>query len=596
MADRSLYCKNTILGFLRKKEPLFGGWKVVSFLGAGAFGCVFKLEREDLGAKFVSALKVISLTKKIGAEDDSLESLQDAISLEAKELLHLYSLGGHQNVVGWHNHQIFNIRDSESVTALMAVMMDYLPNNLAREIRKGPIPWQRTMQILADCLRGLAHIHSKQVIHRDIKPENIFINDEGMARIGDFGVARQVSDTSQAETRVGTPLYIAPEVIKDPYGHGYDFQVDIYSLGLVGYEMLTGHLPFLEESKGNKNMMVKKRLSGAMITMPDSLPRGVRDVILGAVQYDPNQRYSSSLDFLAAVERVLASEGLDTLQPLPIVRVVPADPGAEGESWKQVPAGQTSGTHAPSHSAANGAAHVKIPPPANPGALGPGTNFASAARAAMASSANLQGAPKDPLAPPPALASVIQAADSLPPPRTAQASSQKDAEDDDFPPLPGRSARHNGGLASSSLNGTAGRTGNRSKPAGDYGQGETRSIYGVENPYETTRRRAGFNSWEVAAFMAALGGVLSVRFREDDAIASLVFLGFYVLGGLYFLLAVRRNRLLVLACFGLSLVLGNYLSIGSLESMLSAVDHAVLGMYAVVFLIAPKVNEYLGRS
>ncbi|WP_144304706.1 serine/threonine protein kinase, partial [Oceanidesulfovibrio indonesiensis] len=116
--------------------------------------------------------------------------------------------------------------------------------SLAEELKKGPIPWRRTIEILSGCLRGLAHIHAKSVIHRDIKPENIFITAEGSAKIGDFGVARRVSETDHAETRVGTPLYIAPEVIKDPFGHGYDFQVDIYSMGMVAYEMLTGKLPF----------------------------------------------------------------------------------------------------------------------------------------------------------------------------------------------------------------------------------------------------------------------------------------------------------------------------------------------------------------
>lgn len=585
MADRSLYCKNTILGFLRKKEPLFGGWKVVAFLGAGAFGCVFKLEREDLGARFVSALKVISLTKKVGDAGDSLDSLQDAISQEAKELVHLYSLGGHQNVVGWHNHQVFHIRDSESVTALMAVMMDYLPNNLAKEIKKGPIPWPRAMRILGDCLRGLMHIHSKQVIHRDIKPENIFINDDGMARIGDFGVARQVTDTSQAETRVGTPLYIAPEVIKDPYGHGYDFQVDVYSLGLVGYELLVGHLPFLEESKGNKNLMVKKRLSGAVITLPDTLPRGVRDVILGAVQYDPDRRYSSAAEFLEAVERVLASEGLDTVRPLPIVRVMPDTSGESGSSWKQVPSTEQA-------AAVSMLSGVSAPPaqaglPGTPRGAGHAQEVAAPSQAwPTPGAAGSTGAPTPPAgaAPgaPPALASVVHSGAVNPPPASQPALRANGAPTSEQDHAPAASPRP----AAATYR----------PPVRGIGAHQTQTIYGVDDPYETARRSAGINSWEVAACVATLGCVLSVYFRNDDAVASMVFVICNVLAAVYFILAVRRNRLLVLASFVASLAVGNYLVLGNVSTMLTTIDYVLLGAYGLAFLVGPRLHAFLGRS
>ena len=117
------------------------------------------------------------------------------------------------------------------------------------------------MGILVDSLKGLDHAHSHHILHRDIKPENIFINDKGRAMIGDFGVARKISRSTMARTYIGTPLYMAPEVIQNPLGEAYDWTADIYSLGLVAYEMLTGKLPFEEECKGDENCIVARRLN-----------------------------------------------------------------------------------------------------------------------------------------------------------------------------------------------------------------------------------------------------------------------------------------------------------------------------------------------
>jgi len=315
MADQSYFCKTTILNLLKTREPLFGGWRIVSFIGSGAYGCVFKLKRIDLGQDFVSALKVMMLTRKLDRAHSSLESIQQAVAQEASEITHLYSLGGHQNVVAWHNHQVFYVREKESVSALVAVMMDYMPNSLTRVMSKGPLPWEQAFGILSDCLKGLQHVHSKEILHRDIKPDNIFLADDGTAKIGDFGVARRMSEQSHAETRVGTPLYIAPEVLKDPLGEGYSYPVDVYSMGLVAYEMILGALPFEKECEGNRSCMVKKRLAGEPVLVNAAVPHGVKQCIQNALAYKPAERYATAGEFLRAVERVVDTGGRETFSP-----------------------------------------------------------------------------------------------------------------------------------------------------------------------------------------------------------------------------------------------------------------------------------------
>jgi serine/threonine protein kinase len=315
MAKQSLFCKTTVYELLRKREPLFSGWRVDSFLGSGVSGCVFKMLREDLGQTFVAALKVIPLTRKLDSENRTLDSLQESIGQDAREIVHLYSIGNHQNVVGWYNHEVFQERDKDAVIALVAVMMEYLPNTLSSLIKKGPVNWQRTLEILIDCLSGLEHVHGKQILHRDLKPGNIFITADGTAKIGDFGVARKISEGAYAETRVGTPLYIAPEVLKDPLGQGYAHQVDIYSLALVAYEMLHGKLPFEDVCQGNRTCMVNQRLSGEPITLDPALPPGVTKAILGALAFDPKLRYGTAREFRLALERTLQSGGRETILP-----------------------------------------------------------------------------------------------------------------------------------------------------------------------------------------------------------------------------------------------------------------------------------------
>lgn len=315
MAKQTLFCKTVVLEMLKKREPLFSGWRLAEFLGAGVSGCVFKMEREDLGQLFLAALKVIPLTRKLDRDINSIESLKEAIAQEAREIVHLYSLGNHQNLVGWYNHEILYELDKDSATALVAVMMEYLPQTLSDFIKEGPLPWEQAVRLTIDCLKGLEHVHAANIIHRDIKPGNIFVTSDGRGKLGDFGVARKLAEREHAETRVGTPLYIAPEVVKDPLGLGYAYQADVYSIGLVLFEMLTGKLPFESVCQGNRNCMVNKRLSGEPFNLERQLPTGVAIATLGALAYNPTLRYATATEFREALEKTLASEGRETIKP-----------------------------------------------------------------------------------------------------------------------------------------------------------------------------------------------------------------------------------------------------------------------------------------
>lgn len=339
MGKQTLFCKTTVLNMLRKHEPLFSGWRVTAFLGSGVSGCVYKMKREDLGQEFTAALKVIALTRQLDEHTRSMDSLQQSIGQDAREIIHLYNLGTHQNLVGLYNHEIFHAYEKDTITALVCVLMEYLPQTLGETIKKGPLPWRDALQMLIGCLRGLEHVHNKGIIHRDIKPVNIFVSEDGHPKIGDFGVARKLAEHAQAETRVGTPLYIAPEVLRDPYSkRGYTHLVDVYSIALVGYELITGYLPFHETCQGNKSCMVQKRLAGEPIFMPKGLPPGLTQALLGGLAVRPNQRYRSAADFREALETVLRTDGKETIKPPSVQQ--PAQQGGQQAQSQTISASQ----------------------------------------------------------------------------------------------------------------------------------------------------------------------------------------------------------------------------------------------------------------
>jgi TPR repeat protein len=301
--------KELVYERLRKHEPLLGGWRIREYVGAGVFGCVFRVEKESLGT-MVSAVKVISLSRTKSRRQKSMDTLEASIGKEAEEIVLMYQLSGHTNVVSWQDHEVYSYRGQDSVSADIVVRMDYFPQSLARRIEDGPVPLPETLSILKDCFNGLAHIHDHRIIHRDIKPENIFITDDGVAKIGDFGVSKRLSVSTLAKTFAGTPLYMAPEVMNNPMGDSYDHRADMYSIGLVGYEMLTGMLPFEEECDGDEEEMILKRVSNDTALEGD-FPEDIKTFIGRMLSKKPEDRFGDCREVVINLRALIASCGKD---------------------------------------------------------------------------------------------------------------------------------------------------------------------------------------------------------------------------------------------------------------------------------------------
>ncbi|HET9983245.1 MAG TPA: protein kinase [Longimicrobiales bacterium] len=184
----------------------------------------------------------------------------------------------------------------------IALIMQYMAGCTLKEwIRaKGACDFDETTRILAEIARALAYAHRRRIVHRDIKPENIYLDAEaGVARLSDFGIAR-VWDTESSLTvtglAIGTPAYMSPEQID---GSELDGRSDLYSLGLVGHEMLTGRRPWADQNLYGIIYKQKHEALASLAELRPGIPDRLRLAIEGALEKDPAARWATADDMLA---------------------------------------------------------------------------------------------------------------------------------------------------------------------------------------------------------------------------------------------------------------------------------------------------------
>ena len=287
-------------------------WRVVRQLGKGSYGSVFEIQREEFGELYTAALKVISIpqsdediiaNRADGMTDKSMASYYHSVVKElTHELALLSKLKGNTNIVGYEDHKIVQHPDGigwdiyirmELLTSLTAVSAVY---DFSRN---------QVVQIGIDICNALELCEKNNILHRDIKPDNIFISGHGDYKLGDFGIARTASQTAANMSTKGTPNYMAPEVYK---GLNYDATVDIYSLGIVLYQMMNGkRLPFIpvDVTLADREAALGKRMSGEPFPEPEMADEAFAEVILKACAFDPKARYANARQMKKALEKLI---------------------------------------------------------------------------------------------------------------------------------------------------------------------------------------------------------------------------------------------------------------------------------------------------
>jgi tetratricopeptide (TPR) repeat protein/predicted Ser/Thr protein kinase len=283
---------------LTRGTTFAGRYEIIEELGKGGMGRVYRVEDIKLGQEV--ALKLIK--PEVGSDKRTIErfrnELKTARNIRHKNVCGMYDLGEEQ---GTHYITMEYIR-GEDLKSLIRKIGQLSPGQL--------------ITIAKQVCDGLVEAHRLGVIHRDLKPQNVMIDTEGNARIMDFGIARSLEAKGITGTgiMIGTPEYMSPEQVE---GKEVDPRSDVYSLGVILYEMATGRVPFEGETPFVIGMKHKGEMPKDPRELNSQIPKDLSQVILRCLEKDKGKRYQSAAEVRSELAKI--EEGIPTTE-----RVIPA--------------------------------------------------------------------------------------------------------------------------------------------------------------------------------------------------------------------------------------------------------------------------------
>ena len=312
-------------------------WEPEREIGGGAFGTVWQAVRRDLAGESRAAIKVITVPQgdediaAIRAEGYSPEQTRDyfrkVAADYASEIQLLESVKGYTNIVAIDDYKI--IHDEEEERWYILIRMELLQKVDYQSMQEAEI-----VQLGIEICTALSVCREKNIVHRDIKPDNILMNDTRHYKLGDFGVARSLGESTNGMSVKGTPNYMAPEAYKALLRKtdiDAAAKADIYSLGMVMYWIGNGtRLPFMPDKQiptmKDREEAFSRRIGGEELPPPAKVSGRLQEIILKACAYEPVDRYGSAAEMRAELETLLQMNA-----PIPT-----AEPAANTKNRKKL--------------------------------------------------------------------------------------------------------------------------------------------------------------------------------------------------------------------------------------------------------------------
>ncbi len=265
-------------------KRLDGRYEIHELIGMGGMAYVYRAY-DKIENRWV-AIKI--LKEELSDNSDFLRRFRN----ESKAIAVL----SHPNIV-----KVYDVSFGDRIQYIVMEFIDGITLKQYIE-QQGELKWREALYFTVQILQALQHAHEKGIIHRDIKPQNIMLLEDGTIKVMDFGIARftQAETQTMTDKAIGSVHYIAPEQARGGY---INDKADIYSVGVMLYEMLTGQLPFVADNAVSVAIMQMQAEPTPPTRINPSIPKGLEEITMHAMEKNPAQRFPSAADMLEDVER-----------------------------------------------------------------------------------------------------------------------------------------------------------------------------------------------------------------------------------------------------------------------------------------------------
>jgi eukaryotic-like serine/threonine-protein kinase len=291
-----------------------GRYRVIKRLGSGGMADVYLVEDQQLGRHVALKLLYRHLAEDVQFVERFRREASSAAGLQ------------HPNIV--------SIFDRGEWNGTYYIAMEYVEGHTLKEVirERGPAPPEAASDILLQILRAARFAHQRGVVHRDLKPQNVLIDGDGRVQVTDFGIARAgASDMTETGSIMGTAQYLSPEQAQ---GRPVDARSDLYSIGIILYELLTGRVPFDAESPVS---VALKQVSEPPIPpreLDPTLPPALEGVVLRALEKDPARRFQSADEFIEALHAArMSPNAVVVVEEAPPIEEILEEEDREGGRW-----------------------------------------------------------------------------------------------------------------------------------------------------------------------------------------------------------------------------------------------------------------------